>query len=165
MTCQLDSKTKQLGHRSKRLWRAAQPILGPWYGFSPRISFLSLSGLGRPILVANAFERLRYTAGAEVGQPVSSSSLLSCRSHFPPRRHPRQRWQSARFSFLLLLYFQLLVNFYRTLCPFWSDKCFVGAGRLFACRRAARCNEPFRIPLYEQLRDCRSQSLYWVSYL
>lgn len=40
-----------------------------------------------------------------------------------------------------------------------------GAGRLFTCRRAARCNEPFRIPLYKQLRDCRSLSLYWVSYL
>lgn len=31
--------------------------------------------------------------------------------------------------------------------------------------RAVGCNEPFRSPLYEQLRDCRSQYLYWVSYL
>lgn len=52
------------------------------------------------------------------------------------------------------------------ICPYWSDKCFVGADRVVACQvRAVGCNEPFRIPLYEQLRDCRSQSLYWVSYL
>lgn len=64
MTCQLDSKTKQLGHRRKRLWRAVQPIFGPRYGFSLGISFLRLSGLGQPILVANSLEWFRYTAGA-----------------------------------------------------------------------------------------------------
>lgn len=99
IACQFDRKTKQLGYRSKPFLRAVQPIFGPWYGCSPRISFLRLPGLGWPILAANSSERLRNTAGAEAGQPVSSSSLLSCRSHFPPRRHPRQGWQLARYSF------------------------------------------------------------------
>ncbi len=63
MACQLDSKTKQLGRRSKLFLRAAQPIFGPWYGFSPRMSFLRLSGLGPPILAANAFELLLIRLG------------------------------------------------------------------------------------------------------
>lgn len=63
ITCQLDSKTKQLGHRRKRFLHAAQPIFGPWYGFSPRMSLLRLPGLGRPILAANAFELLLMRLG------------------------------------------------------------------------------------------------------
>lgn len=75
----------------------------------PRILSHRLSGLWRPILAPNAFERLRYSAGAGVGQPVSTSSLLSCRSGGRPLRHPRQLRLISPLLSRLFLYFHMLV--------------------------------------------------------
>ncbi|QNF18242.1 hypothetical protein FT669_16250 [Aeromonas jandaei] len=63
MACQIDSKTKQLGRRSKPFLHAAKPIFGPWHGFSPGFSFLRFSGLELPTLAANAFELLLMRLG------------------------------------------------------------------------------------------------------
>jgi len=99
-------------------------------------------------------------------QPVSTSSLLSCRAESWPLRHPRQLRKIPPLSSRLSLYFHCLVIFWWAIFRCWSDKCLVEAGRVVACQMGAvGCNEPFRIPLYKQLRDCRAQSLYWGPYL
>lgn len=112
------------------------------------------------------------SAGVELVTFVVSITVLQVGCH----RHPSEIFTS---SFCLPLYFQLLANFisltpiFGLINALWVSRlrrrcASVGPSGL-ALGHVGRCqcgsNEPFRIPLYEQLRDCRSQSLYWVSYL
>lgn len=112
------------------------------------------------------------SAGVELVTFVVSITVLRGGRH-------RHRPENLCSSFLLPLYFQYLANFisfapvFGLINALWVSRLYrrcasVGPPGL-ALGHAGRCqcgsNETFRIPLYEQLRDCRSQSLYWVSYL
>ena len=165
IVCQLDSKTKQLA--------VAQSGFGVLY--SP---FLAL---GMAFLLGFRSSACPVWGGRSWLQTPSNGSVIRlgqglvsrCRArHFCRVDHTsqpvitlvrggNQRVSLSDYSFI----FSCLQIFIAPLALFGLINALWGAGRLFACRRAARCNEPFRIPLYEQLRDCRSQSLYWVSYL
>lgn len=146
-----------------------QPRGGSFWalGLLPRISSLCLRVLWCPILALNPSDLLRKVVGAGSCQPVSTSSLLSCRSGGWPLRHPRQLRQIPPLSSRLPLYFHRFVILWRPSAGVGLINALWGQTALSPARwvRAVGCNEPFRIPLYEQLRDCRSQSLYWVSYL
>lgn len=75
----------------------------------PRILSHRLSGLWRPILAPNAFERFHHAVGSGPCQPVSTSSLLSCRAGVWPLRHPRQLRLMPPLPSRLSLYFHRLV--------------------------------------------------------
>lgn len=179
IVCQLDSKTKQLA--------VAQSGFGVLY--SP---FLAL---GMAFLLGFRSSACPVWGGRSWLQTPSNGSVIRlgqglvsrCRArHFCRVDHSSAGWSSSspvqkfHFQILFIPLFSVACEFYFVHSRFWSDKCFMGepaASSMCECAppevmtlgHAGRCqcgsNETFRIPLYEQLRDCRSQSLYWVSYL
>lgn len=126
IACQLDSKTKQLAVAQSGFGVLYSPFLALGMAFLPGFrssacpvwggrSWLQTPSNGSVIRLGQGL-----LAGVELVTFVVSITL-------PIPSSPSLGGHSARKFFLLLLYFQLLVKFYRTLGPFWSDKCFVGS--------------------------------------
>ena len=165
MGCQLDSKTKQLAIAPSGFSMLHSPFLALGMVFLPgcRCSACPVWG-GRSWL-----QTPLNGSATRLGHRLVSRCRARHFCRVDHTSHPvvtlvssgKQQATLADYFFI----FSCLQFFIAPFARFGLINALWGAGRLFACRRAARCNEPFRIPLYEQLRDCRSQSLYWVSYL